>query len=232
MTDTRVFRIHEWLLATVREMELGSTHPIALALTRYCESQGIKTSTLLECEEKPGRGLIALVQVGSDTYPVLVGNGSLMRDHEVHVDESHVDEWQRQGKTTVYVAVGRPHTDSAGKSWSGYELAMSFGVADAPRPEAAETIAKLQGSDKEVWMLSGDNIVTAKAVAQNLGIPSERVVAGVLPHEKADFIVHLQAQPIVRSSLIPWLRREDHAVVAFCGDGLNDSAAIAAADIG
>ncbi|KAJ1308973.1 hypothetical protein OPQ81_004656 [Rhizoctonia solani] len=235
VTDSEVLREFKWLLAAVREMEMGSTHPIALALVQHCETHSKESESLqlLECEEKPGRGLVALVRVGSESYPVLVGNTTLMNDHAVHVDGSLVDEWRKQGKTTVFAAVGRPSIDASGeKLWNGYELAMCFAVADALRPESTSTVAELHKSGKQVWMLSGDNIVTAKAVAHDLGIPEGRVVAGVLPHEKADFIARLQSQHIVRSSRLPWLRREGKAVIAFCGDGLNDSAAIAAADVG
>ncbi|CAE6505777.1 unnamed protein product [Rhizoctonia solani] len=235
VTNSKVLREFKWLLAALREMEMGSTHPIALALVRHCESESRDSEApqLLECEEKSGRGLVALVRVGSESYPVLVGNAALMNDCGVHVDESHADEWQRRGKTVVYTAVGRPGADSSDqKLWGGYELTMSFAVADALRPESISTVAELHKAGKQVWMLSGDNIVTAKAVASDLGIPEDRVVAGVLPHEKADFITHLQSQDVVRSGRLPWPRREGKAVVAFCGDGLNDSAAIAAADVG
>ncbi|CAE6447725.1 unnamed protein product [Rhizoctonia solani] len=235
VTDSKVFRKPKWLLAVVREMEIGSTHPIALALVRHCESEadGSEIPQLIECEEKSGRGLVALVRVGSESYPVLVGNTALMEDHNIRVDELHAREWQRQGKTVVFASVGRPNLDSSNeKLWGGYELAMCFAVADALRSESVSTVAELHKSGKQVWMLSGDNIITAQAVAHDLGIPEQRVVAGVLPHEKADFITRLQSQPVVHSSRLPWLRREGQAVVAFCGDGLNDSAAIAAADVG
>ncbi|KEP50109.1 copper resistance-associated P-type ATPase [Rhizoctonia solani 123E] len=235
VTDFKVISQSKWLLGAVREMETGSTHPIALALVRHCESEskGSEAPQLLECEEKSGRGLVALVRIGSESYPVLVGNATLMNDHHVHIDESYVNGWQSQGKTVVFAAVGRLDSDSSdGKLWTGYELAMCFAVADALRPESVSTVAELHKCGKQVWMLSGDNIVTAKAVAYELGIPQDRVVAGVLPHEKADFITRLQSQRVVRSSHLPWRRRESPAVVAFCGDGLNDSAAIAAADVG
>jgi cation transport ATPase len=235
VTDSKVLRKPKWLLAAVREMEMGSTHPIALALIRHCESQVEESETpeLMECEEKSGRGLVALVRLGSESYPVLVGNATLMKGYDIQVDDSCVGEWQRQGKTVVFAAVGRPNADSSSeKLWGEYELAMCFAVADALRPESASTVAELHKSGKQVWMLSGDNVITARAVAHDLGIPEERVVAGVLPHEKAEFITNLQLQPVIRSSRLPWLRREGRAVVAFCGDGLNDSAAIAAADVG
>ncbi|CEL59860.1 Cu2+-exporting ATPase [Rhizoctonia solani AG-1 IB] len=235
VTDSKVLRKPKWLLAAVREMEMGSTHPIALALIRHCESQVEESETpeLMECEEKSGRGLVALVRLGSESYPVLVGNATLMKGYDIQVDDSCVGEWQRQGKTVVFAAVGRPNADSSSeKLWGEYELAMCFAVADALRPESASTVAELHKSGKQVWMLSGDNVITARAVAHDLGIPEERVVAGVLPHEKAEFITNLQLQPVIRTSRLPWLRREGRAVVAFCGDGLNDSAAIAAADVG
>ncbi|KAG8680608.1 hypothetical protein FRC08_016154 [Ceratobasidium sp. 394] len=212
-------------------MEVGSSHPIALALVRHSESMGAESEIgILECEEKSGRGLVALVRVGEQMYPVLVGNALLLRDHGAAVDDSLSNEWQAQGKTIVFVAVGSPHGTS--EDAPAYKLVMCLAVADALRPEAAATVSALRDAGKQVWMLSGDNVTTAKAVAKSLAIPEDQVVAGVLPHEKADFISRLQTQPVIRSSRIPWLRGEEKAVVAFCGDGLNDSAAIAAADVG
>jgi Cu+-exporting ATPase len=231
VTDSETFEAPAWLPSAIREMEVGSSHPIALALVRYCESKSAELAVqLLECEEKSGRGLVALAQVGAEVYPVLVGNASLMRDYGVIADYSHSDEWQMQGKTVVFVAVGSPRNGA--EATTAYKLSMRLAVADALRPEAVATVSALQDAGKQVWMLSGDNAVTAKAVAKNLGIPDDRVVAGVLPHEKADFISRLQTQQVARPSQIPWLGGEGKAVVAFCGDGLNDSAAIAAADVG
>ncbi|KAG8684261.1 hypothetical protein FRC09_015504 [Ceratobasidium sp. 395] len=229
VTDFTVFDPPTWVPTAVREMEVGSSHPIALALVRHCESISTESKIeLLECEEKSGRGLVALVQAGDEAYPVLVGNASLLRDYGAVVDDSLSNEWQAQGKTVVFVAVGSPR----GASENTYRLVTCLAVADALRPEAISTVSALQDAGKQVWMLSGDNVVTAKAVAKSLAIPEDQVVAGVLPHEKAEFISRLQAQPVVRSSRIPWLKGEEKAVVAFCGDGLNDSAAIAAADVG
>ncbi|CAE6511159.1 unnamed protein product, partial [Rhizoctonia solani] len=177
VTDSKVLDETQWLLATVREMEMGSTHPIALALVRHCESsepKGSEAPQILECDERSGRGLVALVRVGSESYPVLVGNATLMNDYHVQTDGAHVNEWQSQGKTVVFAAVGQPSAGSSdGKPelWSGYHIAACFAVADALRPESVSTVAQLHKAGKHVWMLSGDNIVTAKAVAHELGIP-------------------------------------------------------------
>lgn len=234
VTDSETYDAPEWLPTAVREMELGSSHPIAMAVARHFDSKAAApTVQLVECEEKSGRGLIGLVQVGDDAHPVLVGNISLMRDHGASIDESQSLDWQRQGKTIIFIAVGSPsEVSSENGSARSYRVVMCMAVADTLRPEAVATVAKLQASGKQVWMLSGDNAVTAKAVAKDLGIPEDRVVAGVLPHEKAEFISELQARTVAHSSRIPWKRGEGKMVVAFCGDGLNDSAAIAAADIG
>ncbi|KAG9122259.1 hypothetical protein FRC07_001455 [Ceratobasidium sp. 392] len=231
VTDSVTFDPPTWVSAAVREMEVGSSHPIALALVHHCESTGVEPKVeLLECEEKSGRGLIALVQTGEEAYPILVGSASLMRDYGAAVDDLLPNDWQAQGKTVVFVAIGSPRGVS--EDAPTYKLVMCLAVADALRPEAIATVSALQNAGKQVWMLSGDNVVTAKAVAKNLAIPEDQVVAGVLPHEKAEFISRLQTQPVTRSSRIPWLGGEGKAVVAFCGDGLNDSAAIAAADVG
>ncbi|QRV72823.1 copper(2+) exporting ATPase [Ceratobasidium sp. AG-Ba] len=214
VTDSVTLEAPNWVPSAVREMEVGSSHPIALAIVRHCESSedAAPKIQLLECEEKSGRGLVGLVQVEGETYPILVGNALLLREYGAVVDDSLSGEWQAQGKTVV--------------------LVMRLAVADALRPEAPATVSALHDAGKEVWMLSGDNIVTAKAVAKSLAIPEDRVVAGVLPHEKAAFISRLQGQPIIRTRRFPWASKKEKATVAFCGDGLNDSAAIAAADVG
>ena len=107
-----------------------------------------------------------------------------------------------EGRAVVFAAVdGRP--------------AGIIGVADPIRPEAAEAIARLRDEGIEVAMVTGDNEVTAKAVAAKLGI--EDVVAGVLPDQKRDIIARLQ---------------RDGRKVAMAGDGVNDAPALAAADVG
>lgn len=85
--------------------------------------------------------------------------------------------WKSEGKSVVLLAVEED-------SHPGYEVYATFAVADPLRPEAKSIIAALQYQGFSTWMISGDNPVTAKAVARDVGIPEGNVIAGVLPHEK------------------------------------------------
>jgi Cu+-exporting ATPase len=139
-----------------------------------------------------------------DGRRLLAGNARLMATHDI--DSTALDAvaaaGAQDGGTPLFVAV-----DGA--------AAGLFLVADPLKPESAEAVAQLKALGLEVWMLTGDNAATAAAVAHQVGI--EHVVAEVLPSEKADHVVALQQQ--------------GH-VVAMAGDGINDSVALAAADLG
>jgi P-type E1-E2 ATPase len=105
-----------------------------------------------------------------------------------------------------------------------FSLAAAFAISDALRPEAASTIAALQTHGLAVWMLSGDNETTARAVGAQVGIPHDRILAGVLPSQKAEKIKYLQRS-------VPSRRRGKRATVAMVGDGINDAPALSTADV-
>lgn len=136
---------------------------------------------------------------------VLVGNRSLMQLSGVQLPEG-LDEMlvpeEAHGHTCVLVAVG-------------FRLVAVLSIADPLKPEAAAVVAALRNSGVEVCMLTGDNHRTAQAVAAQLSVSA--VFAEVLPAEKAQVVRDLQAQD---------------RVVAMVGDGINDSPALAAADVG
>jgi Cu+-exporting ATPase len=96
-------------------------------------------------------------------------------------------------------------------------LAGAIAVADTVKPDSAAAIQQLHEQEKQVWMLTGDNPRTALAIAEHVGIPAERVLAGVSPQGKAQQIERLQQQG---------------QVVAFVGDGINDAPALVQADVG
>jgi Cu+-exporting ATPase len=97
------------------------------------------------------------------------------------------------------------------------EVAGVFGLRDVPHPTARDTVSQLRGLGLEVWMVTGDQRMVAEAVAKEVGISPEHVMAEVLPQEKAEVVAHLQGQG----------RR-----VAFVGDGINDAPALAQAEVG
>ncbi|MGY1619852.1 heavy metal translocating P-type ATPase [Geodermatophilus sp. SYSU D00691] len=135
---------------------------------------------------------------------VHVGNAALMAARGISVDglASAAAAEAAAGRTPMFVAVDG-------------SLAAVLAVADTVKPESAEAVAHLQALGVQVWMLTGDNAATAAAIAQQVGI--EHVLADVLPADKAATVRRLQA---------------DGHVVAMAGDGINDAAALSAADVG
>ena len=116
-------------------------------------------------------------------------------------------------------------------------MMAQLAIADIPRPEAAALIAELRKREIEVWMVTGDNERTGRVIGKQLGIPAEFVMAGVKPEQKADKVRNLQRRGI-RSNDVGntfWKRngkQHRQAVVAMVGDGINDSPALAQADVG
>ena len=135
---------------------------------------------------------------------VAIGNAALMDSLEISVKEhaDSVEKLQNEAKTVVYAV-------SDGK------LIAIIAMADTLKPYAKEAILELKKMKKEIIMITGDNLQTAQAIAKEVGI--DRVLAEVRPQEKADVIKKLQ---------------EEGKTVAMVGDGINDSPALAQADVG
>ena len=211
------------LLKCVALAEQGSTHPIGVSLRSFCQarledSKAHEDPSLESVEEEAGKGMRAHFRLtdGSEVE-LLVGNRKLMDSAGVTWTadlESTVSQWQGEAKSVVFIA-----TAAGG-------LSAALAVSDTIRPEAGWVIRYLRERyDADVWMVSGDNERTARAVAAAVGIADTNVVAGVLPTEKRDWVEALQSG----RSLEPASPR---SVVCFVGDGINDSPAIAASDLG
>lgn len=188
----------EAVLATAAAVERGSDHPLALAITRRAEGITVPPQTGFENIE----GMGARAEVDGDT--VFLGNRRLMDAHGLQLGalEAEAQRLQGAGRTVVHVA-------RSGK------VTGLIAIADAPRPTAAATVAKLRERGVQVAMLTGDNAGTAQRIAKDLGL--DIVLADVLPGQKAAKVKELQAQG----------KR-----VGMVGDGVNDAPALTQADVG
>ena len=220
------------ILGMARALEQHSSHPIAKAINDFCSERTKRSFRALEVEELPGKGMSGRFKLDEDTQhaidvDVIVGNETLMREHEALPDARSMriaDGWQKQGKTVVLLArrFSNPFVDAQDTPWTPSAM---FAIADALRPEAQSTVAALQRRGIDVWMLSGDNQTTASAIAQMVGIPHDHVIANVLPSQKAEKIQWLQ-------KTLPKPKKRRRAIVAMVGDGINDSPALTMADVG
>jgi P-type Cu2+ transporter len=176
-------------------VEAHSEHPIAKGIV----SAGPKdASPVAEFKSLPGRGAEGLV----DGKAVKVVSPGYLREHGIDMTDGRIERLSSQGKTVIFVIVeGR--------------LAGALALADVIRPESREAVAKLKAMGIQCMMLTGDNRLVAKWVAEELGL--DDTFAEVLPREKADKIKEVQARGLV---------------VAMVGDGVNDAPALAQADIG
>ncbi|OHE98042.1 heavy metal translocating P-type ATPase [Colletotrichum orchidophilum] len=228
------------ILATLRAIEENSSHPVAKAIVSYCTSQTEAWVDVDSLQELPGKGMKATNRGGNpeEAFDMIVGNESLMRDHDVRFAEgvlSQLQKWKSEAKSVALVAT-RPTpgtidtTAMATADGHPWTLVAALSISDPIRPEAIRIIKALHEQGTRVWMLSGDNVVTAKAVADLVGIDPDNVLAEVLPWEKADKITYLQ------SVLKAGARGSEHtgkrAIVAMVGDGINDSPALTKADVG
>ena len=191
------------LLRLVAEAEQGSEHPLASAIVEGAKARGVLLNARPErFAALPGRGLEATIE-GRET---LVGTRRLLDERSVDdaVAREHLERLEQQGKTVMLVAIDRA-------------LAGLVAVADTVKVGSAQAVQQLQSQGLSVWMITGDNRRTALAIAAQVGIPPEHVLAEVLPEEKANQVKTLQEQGLV---------------VAFAGDGINDAPALVQADAG
>jgi Cu+-exporting ATPase len=188
------------LLLLADSVEHGSEHPLAAAIVEEAARWGIEPETVSDFQALPGQGVAG--QVAGRT--VLLGSPSLLVECGISLAalSETLDSLAGAGKTPVVVA-----EDGV--------LVGAIGLADAPKSDSRESVARLGEMGLEVVMLTGDNRRTARHVADGLGI--DQVEAETLPQEKVEIVRRLQAEG---------------RVVAMVGDGINDAPALAQSDVG
>jgi Cu+-exporting ATPase len=202
LTDTVVTA--DWkendLLHLAASVERSSEHPLAEAIVEGAKTKGLALSEPTAFEAVPGHGVIATV----DGRRVVLGNLKMMAREKINLGdlEQKATILADDGKTPMFVAID-------GKA------AGIVAVADTVKDDSAEAIAALKKMGIEVVMLTGDNQRTAQAIARKVGV--ERVLAEVLPEDKAKNVQLLQAEG---------------KKVAMVGDGINDAPALVQADVG
>tara|TARA_R110002003_G_scaffold126_50_gene11857 strand:+ start:7935 stop:11372 length:3438 start_codon:yes stop_codon:yes gene_type:complete len=253
------------VLGIAKALEQNSNHPIARALVSFCNKQLHDDPTAVDIDEIPGKGLKGTFRVDGHEIVAIIGNEGFMADHHVPIEAENgaaLQSWKSEGKSVALLALCLPQSHGTDESLDSraeastsasssaattgnassptWQLACIFSIADPLRPEAIGVIAALKKRGIDVWMLSGDNPITANAVGAQVGIPSSNIIAGVLPEQKAEKIKYLQqtlAKPprtgLFRVPLLSRLqpKKVRRATVAMVGDGINDAPALSTADL-
>lgn len=188
------------LLKLAAALERSSEHPLAEAIMAECEARGIVARMVEDFAAVPGRGVTA--REGQNV--IAAGNVRLMNELGVTVPAGLTEQFAAEGKTPLFFA-------------KNGELVGTIAVADEVKETSAGAIAALRKLGVDVRMLTGDNRVTAEAIARRVGLTSEQIIADVLPADKERHVRELQ---------------DAGGKVAMVGDGINDSPALARADVG
>lgn len=179
-------------------IEKQSEHPLAEAVVKHLD--GVQTTSLALFDSVTGKG--AKANHNSETY--FVGNKKLLAENNISIAEQlqkQAEEWGKQSKTVIWFADSK-------------QALSVIAISDKIKETSVQAIKEMQEMGIDLYMLTGDNEATAKAIAQQTGIKHYK--AEVLPQHKADFVKELQSKG---------------KVVAMVGDGINDSTALATADV-
>lgn len=193
----------EKILKIAASVAKNSEHPLSRAVNEYAKSRGIELANFIDFKEVRGKGVMAVCATHQSI--VMMGNRKILEDNNLDTvwAQSILDADELGVGTRLFVV------------HSGKDVIGSIVVADEARDESKSVIAKLQQLNLKVAMISGDNQKTVEAMGKELGI--DKVLAEVLPSEKAEEIKKLQAAG---------------EKIVFVGDGINDAPSLVQADLG
>jgi Cu+-exporting ATPase len=188
------------VLRLAASLERSSEHPLALAIVKAAEAKGLAISEPSEVDQPVGKGITGLI----DGRRIVAGNARFMAEQNIPTTElgERADRLRSEGATAIFLGI-----DS--------KIAGAIGIADPVKETTPAALLALAEAGIHVIMLTGDNRVTAEAIARRLGITD--IEADVLPDQKSAIVKRL---------------REQGRIVAMAGDGVNDAPALAAADVG
>ncbi|AUB43256.1 copB, Cu2+-exporting ATPase (plasmid) [Nostoc flagelliforme CCNUN1] len=189
------------VLALAATAEQGLTHPVAEAIVRHAKDEGVELDECTDWDYHVGLGVFAVI----NSQQILVGSHRLMAQENVSLDylNEYYPNLKSGSNSLVYVAA------------NGKLLGVIL-YSDPPRQESKDVIQEIKQQGISPYMLSGDVTRVARAIAEELGIDDEKVYAEAFPERKVEVVRALH---------------DTGKVVAFCGDGINDSAALAYADV-
>lgn len=191
------------ILLIAASIEKNSQHPLAQAVVEKAEKQKLKLSKVLDFKDHAGKGIEGKI----NNKEIFLGNVLLMEENKIKIDNSFVKEIQKleeEGNSVILLAEDK-------------KLIGAVGVADTIKDNSSNAIKSLQDSDLEVYMITGDNQRTARAIGRKVGIDEKHIFAQVLPENKVKYVKKLQ---------------EEGKIVAMVGDGVNDAPALTQANIG
>jgi Cu+-exporting ATPase len=188
------------LLKYAASIEKGSEHPLATAIVEGAAELEAKLEDVEQFESFTGKGVKGVVS----GHNIALGNHKLMKDLDINLDILLDDAklLRSDGQTVMFISVDD-------------KLAGFVGVADPIKETTPDAISNFHKEKIKIVMLTGDDEITARSVANKLGI--DEVISGVLPHQKAEKIKELQ---------------NENYIVAMAGDGINDAPALAKAEVG
>ena len=194
------------VLSTALALESQSDHPVSQAIAAYCISRSAQQLPVTEFTQTPGVGVAGRVRIGDKSPVVIIGSPESVAHSSIPFDAEIVAAISEAQSLSYAVSV---------LAWDGVAIAV-FAAGDVIKADAAATIGELRNRGIDIWLLTGDNADAAAKIAALVGIPAERIISSAKPEDKLAKISELQAEG-------------KHVLMV--GDGINDAAALAQADL-